>query len=82
MGETMLSKLKEFQQEMIKYTETVASVLDGDIEIVDDRLIRISGTGLYKSKINESVVTEGFIYDNVIQTGQELVVLDICDNQL
>lgn len=82
MGETMLSKLKEFQQEMIKYTETVASVLDVDIEIVDDRLIRISGTGLYKSKINESVVTEGFIYDNVIQTGQELVVLDICDNQL
>lgn len=78
----MLSKLKEFQQEMIKYTETVASVLDVDIEIVDDRLIRISGTGLYKSKINESVVTEGFIYDNVIQTGQELVVLDICDNQL
>ncbi|VFC12928.1 sigma54-dependent transcriptional regulator [Clostridioides difficile] len=53
----MLSKLKEFQQEMIKYTETVASVLDVDIEIVDDRLIRISGTGLYKSKINESVVT-------------------------
>ena len=51
----MLSKLKEFQQEMIKYTETVASVLDVDIEIVDDRLIRISGTGLYKSKINESV---------------------------
>lgn len=82
MGETMLSKLKEFQQEMIKYTETVASVLDVDIEIVDDRLIRISGTGLYKSKINESVVTEGFIYDKVIQTGQELVVLDICDNQL
>lgn len=82
MGETMLSKLKEFQQEMIKYTETVASVLDVDIEIVDDRLIRISGTGLYKSKINESVVTEGFIYDNVIQKGQELVVLDICDNQL
>lgn len=78
----MLSKLKEFQQEMIKYTETVASVLDVDIEIVDDRLIRISGTGLYKSKINESVVTEGFIYDKVIQTGQELVVLDICDNQL
>lgn len=69
MGETMLSKLKEFQQEMIKYTETAASVLDVDIEIVDDRLIRISGTGLYKSKINESVVTEGFIYDNVIQTG-------------
>lgn len=82
MGGTMLSKLKEFQQEMIKYTETVASVLDVDIEIVDDRLIRISGTGLYKSKINESVVTEGFIYDKVIQTGQELVVLDICDNQL
>lgn len=78
----MVSKLKEFQQEMIKYTETVASVLDVDIEIVDDRLIRISGTGIYKSKINESVVTEGFLYDEVIQTGQELVVLDICDNQL
>ncbi|MGO0807027.1 hypothetical protein ACTPEF_23495, partial [Clostridioides difficile] len=50
---------------------------DVDIEIVDDRLIRISGTGLYKSKINESVVTEGFIYDNVIQTGQyfKMIVL-------
>lgn len=51
---------------MIKYIEIVVSVLDVDIEIVDDRLIRISGIGLYKLKINESVVIEGFIYDNVI----------------
>jgi len=43
----MGSRLKEFQQYMIKYTETIASVLDIDIEIVDDRLMRISGSGRF-----------------------------------
>jgi transcriptional regulator with PAS, ATPase and Fis domain len=78
----MGSRLKEFQQYMIKYTETIASVLDIDIEIVDDRLMRISGSGIYKSKIDESVVTEGYIYNKVIVSGEQMTVLDICDSDV
>lgn len=78
----MGSKLKEFQQYMIKYTETIASVLDIDIEIIDDRLMRISGSGIYKSKIDESVVTEGYIYNKVIITGEQATVLEICDSDV
>ncbi|MBU5307065.1 sigma 54-interacting transcriptional regulator [Clostridioides mangenotii] len=78
----MGSRLKEFQQYMIKYTETIASVLDIDIEIVDDRLMRISGSGIYKSKIDESVVTEGYIYNKVMVSGEQMTVLDICDSDV
>lgn len=78
----MESKLKQFQKDMIKYTETIASVLNLDIEIIDDRLIRISGTGIYKHKVDESVVTEGYIYSQVLETGEEKIILDICESEV
>ena len=78
----MESKLKPFQNYLDKHTNIISSVLNIDIEIVDDKLIRLNGSGIYKNKINESVITEGNIYSQVLETGRELVVLDMRNNDI
>ena len=78
----MESKLKPFQNYLDKHTNIISSVLNIDIEIVDDKLIRLNGSGIYKNKINESVITEGNIYSQVLETGRDLVVLDMQNNDI
>lgn len=78
----MESKLKPFQNYLGKHTNIISSVLNIDIEIVDNKLIRLNGSGIYKNKINESVITEGNIYSQVLETGRELVVLDMQNNDI
>lgn len=76
----MSSKLKKIQEYIIKYTETIASILNIDIEIIDNRLYRISGTGIYKDKINSNIVKESYIYNEVLESNREKVVLNIEEN--
>lgn len=76
----MSSKLKKIQEYIIKYTETIASVLNIDIEIIDNRLFRISGTGIYKDKINSNIIKESYIYNEVLESNREKVVLNIGEN--
>ena len=73
----MESKLKPFQNYLEKHTKIISSILNIDIEIVDDKLIRLNGSGIYKNKVNESVISGGNIYSQVLETGREVVVLDI-----
>jgi transcriptional regulator with PAS, ATPase and Fis domain len=78
----MASILKQIQEYMTKYVDTIASVLNVDIEIVDDRLIRMSGSGIYKYKANESPISEGYIYNQVLHTGECITVLEVLDNKI
>lgn len=78
----MASILKQIQDDMTKYIDTIASVLNVDIEIVDDRLIRMGGSGIYKYKTNEMPISEGYIYSQVLYTGEDKVVLDVAENEI
>lgn len=78
----MASILKQIQDDMTKYIDTIASVLNVDIEIVDDRLIRIGGSGIYKYKTNEIPISEGYIYNQVLHTGEDVTVLDVAGNEI
>jgi transcriptional regulator with PAS, ATPase and Fis domain len=53
-----------------------------DIEIVDDRLVRIGGSGIYKHKENEVLISDGYLYSQVINTGNYIKVLDIANNEI
>lgn len=68
------SKLKLVQDEVMKYAKVLSNVLDMDVEIVDINLNRIAGTGIFKSKINENILAEGYVYKNVIETGQQQII--------
>lgn len=69
-----MSLLKKIQNYVKEYAEIIADILQCDVEIVDENLIRIAGTGLYDENINE--LTKGTIYKNVFVTKKSRIVID------
>ncbi|MGL5868357.1 sigma-54-dependent Fis family transcriptional regulator [Clostridium chrysemydis] len=79
----MLSlKLKDIYESVNEYAKLLANILQIDIEIVDSDLFRVSGTGIYKDKVFESIHTEGFIYREVLRSRKALVVENPGENEL
>ena len=76
------SLLKKVQNSIIKHANIIASVLKVDVEIVDENLIRIAGTGVYKNDINKSISTSGDVYKYVLRTGEEEVIKNPRENEL
>ncbi len=66
--------LKSIQDFVIKYANVLSNVLDVDVEIVDSRLNRIAGTGMFQNKINENMLAEGYVYKHVIETGTQQII--------
>ncbi|WP_346355038.1 sigma 54-interacting transcriptional regulator [Azotosporobacter soli] len=64
------SILQEIQASVLQYAEIIAHVIKVDVEIVDSGLVRIAGTGVYKDRINEDMSHEGFVYRQVMQSGE------------
>lgn len=81
----MDSPLKKIQNTVIEYANTIANVIGVDVEIVDSKLNTIAGTGEYRANINKNVAKEGYVYMDVIKTGQIHVIKDpgkniLCSN--
>ncbi len=72
----MNSPLKRIQNSVIEYANAIANVIGVDVEIVDSQLNTIAGTGAYRENINKNVAKEGYIYIDVIKTGQLHVIKD------
>ncbi|MGL5616520.1 MAG: sigma-54 interaction domain-containing protein [Sarcina sp.] len=68
------SFLKKIQNYVIKYANVIAEILNVDIEIVDDNLTRIAGTGSYSKLIDRQC--EGMSYKSVINTGKHRIILE------
>lgn len=79
MKETLL---KEIQETVMKYAGVIASVIDVDVEIVDNHLIRVAGTGVYQNQINQDMSMEGFVYRNILETGNHYIIEDPGDHFL
>lgn len=81
MGNYLLNIKKEVQ----KYAETISQIIQMDVEIMDDNFIRVAGTGPLKSKIGESMLKESHVYNKVLSSGKQYIVLspredEICKN--
>ena len=61
--------LQEIQDTVTQYAKIISHVIKMDVEIVDARLFRIAGTGIYNNCINEDMSPEGFVYKQVLSTG-------------
>lgn len=61
-----MSFLKKIQNYVKDYAEIIADILQCDVEIVDEYLVRISGTGLYEENIDE--ITKGTVYRHVFES--------------
>src|SRR5665647_237476 len=63
--------LQEIQDAVTQYAKVISHVIKMDVEIVDARLFRIAGTGRYNNHINEDMSQEGFVYKQVLATGEK-----------
>jgi sigma-54 dependent transcriptional regulator, acetoin dehydrogenase operon transcriptional activator AcoR len=71
-----VSLLMEIQDTVIKYSKIIADIIRVEVEIVDSNLVRIAGTGIYKDKLNQDISEEGYVYKNVLQTGERSIIED------
>ncbi len=56
---------------MAKYANIISNIIKVDVEIVDKNLCRVAGTGIYKNEINKDISKEGYVYAQVIKTGDK-----------
>ncbi|MGB9812256.1 MAG: sigma-54-dependent Fis family transcriptional regulator [Thermovenabulum sp.] len=66
--------LKNIEEDVKKYAAVLSKILKVDIEIVDEKLNRIAGTGMFASKINVNMGQEGYVYKKVLRTGEKQIV--------
>lgn len=75
-----MSFLKKIQNYVKDYAEIISNILQCDVEIVDENLIRIAGTGLYKENVNE--VSKGIVYKHVFETKKSRIVINPKEDEL
>lgn len=66
--------LQEIQDTVEAYARIMAKVAQVEVEVVDDRLFRIAGTGIYAGHVNEDMSSEGYVYRHVLHTGSMEII--------
>ncbi|MDQ7096961.1 sigma 54-interacting transcriptional regulator [Desulfosporosinus sp. PR] len=66
-----LMDVKDYAQQI---AEAIATVVKIDIEIADQQLIRIAGTGRYYKGVGQSMDRQGYVYREVLRTGHQFVI--------
>lgn len=69
-----MSLLKKIQSHVKEYARIIASVVECEVEIVDEEMVRVAGTGIFKKEENQ--ISEGAIYRDVLLTGKSHVIED------
>jgi transcriptional regulator with PAS, ATPase and Fis domain len=62
------------QDTVQKYAEVISQVSGVDVEVVDNKLYRVAGTGLYAKDINQDMSSEGYVYRHILKTGETKVI--------
>lgn len=57
-----------------KYAKITAEIAKVDVEVVDFKLIRVAGTGIFSEGINADVSENSHVYKNAIATGERQIV--------
>ncbi|MBO1928713.1 hypothetical protein J4731_02915 [Providencia rettgeri] len=78
----MTSILSTIQNEICHYAEAISGVTGTDVEIIDEYLIRIAGTGYYKHMLNQNVSRNGYIYRHVLRVQETVLIKDPGENNL
>ena len=73
MDMTALMKIQSFIQ---AYVQAIASILETDVTVVDNELIRVAGTGIYADEIGRTV-THGNFFNQILQSGENGIITDV-----
>ena len=69
-----MSLLKKIQSHVKEYARIIASVVECEVEIVDEEMVRVAGTGIFEKEENQ--ISEGAIYRDVLLTGKSHIIED------
>lgn len=69
-----MSLLRKIQSHVKEYAKIIANVVECEVEIVDEEMIRVAGTGVFEKEENQ--ISEGAIYRDVLLTGESHVIED------
>jgi transcriptional regulator with PAS, ATPase and Fis domain len=67
-------RLKEIQPTIQQIVVAISSVLKIEVEIADEELFRIAGTGIVKSEIWKDMRNEDYIYRRCLETAKPIIV--------
>ena len=77
-----LPRLKNIQESVIRYAKVISNILGIDVEIVDNNLNRIAGTGIFTDKINVNMRKNGFVYKETLKNKKILIIENPGKNKL
>lgn len=75
-----MSLLKKIQSHVKEYAKVIANIVECEVEIVDNEMIRIAGTGIFERL--EDQISEGAIYRHVLSEGKSCVIENPSDHYL
>lgn len=81
----MKSILLQIQETVMKYADIMSKIAQVEVEVVDENLFRVAGTGMFREHINEDMSSEGYVYRQVLRTGEVEVIYEpgheeLCQN--
>lgn len=65
----MSSILLEIQETVMKYADIMSKIAQVEVEVVDENLFRVAGTGIFAPHVNENMAQEGYVYEHLLRTG-------------
>lgn len=70
----MAGILLEIQDTVAKYASIMAKIANVDVEVVDENLFRVAGTGMFAPVINMDMSAEGYAYKQVLKNGKLQII--------
>ncbi|VEF46122.1 transcriptional regulator [Bacillus freudenreichii] len=84
MGPNGMSHLRAIQSTVQEIAEAITSAIGIEVEIIDEQLRIVAGTGRYKEKVGqmeeEGDLDSGYIYSHILKKGTEYIVEDAQSN--
>ncbi len=66
--------LSRIQDTVQQYADVISKVLGVDVEVVDNNLFRVAGTGIYAGNTSTDMSDEGYVYKHILKTGETKVI--------
>lgn len=65
-----------------KYALIISKIANVDVEVVDRKLYRVAGTGIYEMLLNEDMSSKGYVYTHVLKSGKTQIVHNPGEDEL
>ena len=73
---TALMKIQTFIQ---AYVQAISSILETDVTVVDNELMRVAGTGNYADEIGNTITHANF-FNTIFQTGESGIITNVLED--